>query len=121
MPSFAPRNTGDVYSNPVLVLTDRGCFSAASTFAVATLAYDNIRLMGDTTGGGMGLPAMGALPNGWRYRLSVTRTLALDGRNYENGVPPDILLKFNPQTAATLGRDNIIDSACAIIQLRTEK
>ena len=120
VPSFAPRNTGDVFSNPVLVLTDRGCFSAASTFAVATQAYDNIRLMGDTTGGGMGLPAMGALPNGWRYRLSVTRTLALDGRNYENGVPPDILLKFNPQTAATLGRDNIIDSACAIIQLRTK-
>ena len=53
-------------------------------------------------------------------RVSVTRTLALDGRNYENGVPPDILLKFNPQTAATLGRDNIIDSACAIIQQRTK-
>jgi C-terminal processing protease CtpA/Prc len=78
-------------------------------------------LMGDTTSGGLGLPTMGCLPNGWFYRFPVTRTFALDGNNYENGVPPDILLKFNPQTAATLGRDNIIDSACAIIQLRTEK
>ena len=120
VPSFAPRNTGEAYDNPVLVLTDRGCFSAASTFAIATQAYPNILLLGDTTGGGLGLPAMGALPNGWRYRLSVTRTLALDGHNYENGVPPDILLKFDPQAAATLGRDNIIDSACAIIQLRTK-
>lgn len=115
VPSFAPRNTGDVYDKPVLVLTDRGSFSAASTFAIATYAYDNIRLMGDTTGGGLGLPAMGSLPNGWRYRFSITRTLALDGRNYENGVPPDILLKFDLHTAATLGHDNIIDSACTLI------
>ena len=113
-PSFAPDNKGDVYDKPVLVLTDRGCFSATSTFAIATYAYENIHLMGDTTGGGLGLPAMGSLPNGWRYRFSVTRTLALDGNNYENGVPPDILLKFDRQ-AATLGRDNIIDSACNII------
>ena len=115
VPSYAPDNTGQAYDKPVLVLTDRGCFSAASAFAIATQAYDNILLMGDTTGGGLGLPAMGSLPNGWRYRLTVTRTLALDGGNYENGVPPDILLKFDPHTAATLGRDNIIDSACALI------
>ena len=100
---------------PVLVLVDRGCFSATSTFAIATQAYDNIRLMGDTTGGGLGLPTMGTLPNGWLYRFSITRTLALDGKNYENGVPPDILLPFDRRKAQTEGRDNIIDSACAII------
>lgn len=113
-PSFAPVNNGEVFDKPVYVLTDRGCFSATSTFAIATQAFDNLHLMGDTTGGGLGLPGMGALPNGWRYRLSVTRTLALDGSNYENGVPPDILLKFDRQ-GALLGRDNIIDSACSLI------
>ena len=115
VPTYAPNNTGDVYNKPVLVLTDRGSFSAASTFAIATFAYDNIRLMGDTTGGGLGLPAEMALPNGWICRFSSTRTLALDGRNYENGVPPDILLKFDRENAFLHHRDNIIDSACSII------
>ena len=114
-PTYAPAGVDSAYTLPVLVLTDRGCFSASSTFAVATQAYPNLLLMGDTTGGGMGLPTMGVLPNGWLYRFSITRTIALDGRNYENGVPPDILLPFDRAQAQTLGRDNIIDSACARI------
>lgn len=104
-----------VFTRPVVVLIDKGCFSATSVFAICTQAYDNMVLMGDTTSGGLGLPSMGYLPNGWRYRLPVTRTRALDGKNYENGVPPDILLPFDRQAAQTLGRDNMIDSACNYI------
>lgn len=114
-PTYAPQSVTDPFSLPVIVLVDRGCFSATSTIAIATQAYDNIFLMGDTTGGGLGLPTMGTLPNGWVYRFSITRTIALDGRNYENGVPPDILLPFDRERAHTLRRDNIIDSACALI------
>lgn len=114
-PTYAPQVSGEVFTRPVVVLTDRGCFSATSTFAVATQAYNNIWLMGDTTGGGMGLPTMGSLPNGWIYRFSITRTIALDGSNYENGVPPDIPLKFNRENAFAYHRDNIIDSACSLI------
>ena len=105
----------DAFHLPVIVLIDRGCFSATSSFAICTQAYDNMRLMGDTTSGGMGLPTMGVLPNNWRYRYSVTRTLALDGKNYENGVPPDIPLRLDRQAALNSRRDNIIDSACHII------
>ncbi len=115
VPTYAPVNDGDIFSLPVVVLIDRGCFSATSTFAIATQAYDNILLMGDTTGGGLGLPTCGTLPNGWVYRFSITRTLALDGCNYENGVPPDILLPFDREQAFRLRRDNIIDSACLLI------
>ena len=115
-PTFAPKaDTTTCFNLPVYVLTDRGCFSAASTFAIATQAYDHVHLLGDTTGGGMGLPAMGVLPNGWNYRFSITRTLALDGRNYENGVPPDIPVKFNPDLAFHSHRDNIIDTAVQLI------
>lgn len=114
--TFAPTIDDSLqYRQPVVVLIDRGCFSATSTFAIATQAYDNMVLMGDTTSGGMGLPAMGVLPNGWRYRLSVTRTLALDGKNYENGVPPEIHLRLDRQAALSMHRDNIIDSASRII------
>lgn len=118
--TYAPDVSDDttLFTRPVVVLVDRGCFSATSVFAICTQAYDNMVLMGDTTSGGLGLPTMGYLPNGWRYRLPVTRTKALDGNNYENGVPPDILLPFDRQLAQTLGRDNVIDSACSIILKR---
>ena len=105
----------DIFTKPVIVLIDRGCFSAASSFAICTQAYDNITLMGDTTSGGLGLPSMGVLPNGWRYRITVTRTFALDGGNYENGVPPDIPLRLDWEKVRLQGRDNIIDSACTLL------
>lgn len=114
-PTFAPVVVDtEAFMLPVVVLIDKGCFSAASAFAVCTQAYENMTLMGDSTSGGLGLPAMGALPNGWLYRLPVTRTIALDGKNYENGVPPDVYVPFDRAMAA-MGRDNIIDSACALI------
>ena len=50
----------DIFTKPVIVLIDRGCFSAASSFAICTQAYDNITLMGDTTSGGLGLPGRAA-------------------------------------------------------------
>ena len=46
-------------------------------FALSTTAYDNMFCVGDTTGGGLGMPNGGELPNGWRYRFSVTRTLGI--------------------------------------------
>ncbi|MCQ2274358.1 MAG: S41 family peptidase [Bacteroidales bacterium] len=103
------------FQQPVYVLIDRGCFSAASVFAISTQAYDNIKLVGDTTSGGLGLPSSGVLPNGWQYRFPVTRAIALDGNNYENGVPPDIYIAFNAEEAHLHGRDNIIDSVCQLI------
>ena len=92
------------------VLIDRGSYSATSFFAICTMAYDNIRLFGDYSGGGLGLPNGGVLPNGWTYRFSTTRTLAIDGRNYENGVPPDVRVLLDPACTAQ-GVDNVIEAA----------
>ena len=98
------------YTKPVAVLIDRGSYSATSFFALCTMAYDNIKLFGDYTGGGLGLPNGGALPNGWTYRFSVTRTLTIDGQNYENGVPPDVHVLLDPACTAH-GIDNVIEAA----------
>jgi hypothetical protein len=70
--------------------------------------------MGDTTAGGLAIPAGGALPNGWYYRFGVTRTIATDGVNYENGVPPDHIVHLDP-AATAIHHDNIIDSAANLI------
>lgn len=107
------------YTLPVAVLTDRGSYSATSIFALSTKAYDNMFCVGDTTGGGLGMPNGGELPNGWRYRFSVTRTLGIDGKNYENGMPPDYTVILDPAATAA-GRDNVIDSAAAIIKLKSK-
>jgi C-terminal processing protease CtpA/Prc len=98
------------YSGKVAVLTDRGSYSASSFFSVCTYEYDNIILVGDTTGGGLGLPNGGQLPNGWTFRFSITRTIAVDGGNYENGVPPDYTVILNDNVEDT-GVDNVIEFA----------
>lgn len=84
------------YLRPVAVLTDRGTYSAGSFTSIATKALDNVILVGDTTGGGLGLPNGGQLPNGWTYRFSITQALTLDlDPSYENGVPPDVVANFD--------------------------
>ena len=98
------------YTKPVAVLIDRGSYSATSFFSVCTMAYDNIKLFGDYSGGGLGLPNGGILPNGWAYRFSITRTIAIDGGNYENGVPPDVRVLIDPISTAQ-GIDNVIEAA----------
>lgn len=100
------------YTKPVAVLVDRGSFSATSFFAIDTKSFDNIKLFGDYTGGGLGLPNGGALPNGWTYRFSISRTLTADGQHpeWENGVPPDVRVLLDPAMTAQ-GIDNIIEAA----------
>ena len=102
------------YRKPFVVLTDRGSYSASSFFALCAKAYDNMIVMGDTTGGGLGLPNGGELPNGWTYRFPVTRTIAPDGKNYENGVPPDTVVLLTSEATAA-GKDNVIETAADLI------
>lgn len=92
-----------------MVLIDRGSYSATTFFALATKAFKNIKLIGDTTGGGGGLPNGGQLPNGWTYRFSVSQLLDLNGNNYaEDGVSPDIKAAFDWND---LTKDEILERA----------
>ncbi|KAA3621132.1 MAG: peptidase S41 [Bacteroidetes bacterium] len=88
--------TGTKYLKKVFILTDRGTYSAGSFTALAAKEIPNITLVGDTTGGGLGLPNGGQLPNGWTYRFSVSQTLTTDlDPSFENGVPPDVIQLFD--------------------------
>ncbi len=81
---------------PLIVLIDRGSYSATTFFALASKAIPNIILIGDKTGGGGGLPNGGQLPNGWTYRFSISQSFDLNKVNYsEEGVEPDIYAGFN--------------------------
>ncbi len=97
------------YTKKIAMLTDRGTYSAGSFTSLAAKAIPNIVLIGDTTGGGLGLPNGGQLPNGWTYRFSVTQALTLDkSPDYENGVPPDITVLFD---WTDLTKDEILERA----------
>ena len=109
-------------NKPIMVLVDRGSYSASSFFALSTKAIPNMYLVGDTTGGGLGLPNGGQLPNGWEYRFSVTQAYTVqqanqieagkidevNRENYENGVPPEIIATLNRMD---LTKDEIIERA----------
>lgn len=102
-------HAGITYLKPVAVLIDRGSYSATTMFAMAAGSIPNIMLIGDTTGGGGGMPNGGQLPNGWTYRFSVSQLVDPDGNNYaESGVPPDIYQEFD---WTDLTKDKIIERA----------
>jgi len=113
-PTYVSPSSGIRYNKKVMVLIDRGTFSAGSFTSLATLAIPNMVLMGDTTGGGLGLPNGGQLPNGWTYRFSITQSLDLHkNNNYENGVPPDINVLFD---WSDLTKDEVIERAILELQ-----
>lgn len=109
------------YIKRVAVLTNRGSYSATSFFALAMRTLPHVRVIGDTTGGGLGIPNGGELPNGWTYRFSVSRTLSIEkdslGNNYnwENGVPPHIKVGLD-KALAEKGFDSIIERAFEYIK-----
>ncbi len=113
-PVYVTPYEGIRYKNKVAVLTDRGTYSAGSFTSLATKALPSMILIGDTTGGGLGLPNGGQLPNGWHYRFSITQALTLDkSPDYENGVPPDIKVLFNWND---LTKDEIIERTILELQ-----
>lgn len=95
---------------PVVVLVNRGCFSSANDFAFTMKALDNVTLLGDTTGGGGGLPMSSELPNGWVVRFSSAPTYDADMNHVEFGVAPDIRLDMDSADIAA-GVDTYIEAA----------
>ena len=109
-PHEGPRFDGDV-----VVLTNRRSYSATTYFAQYMKILPNVTLVGDTTGGGGGIPAFRDLPNGWMLRLSSSRFLDPDGNSIESGVKPHVSLDLSPESLRE-GRDDIIEKAIEILR-----
>jgi len=104
------------FTKKIIVLTNKNSYSATSYFATATKAYENIILIGDSTGGGLGAPTGGELPNGWTFRFSASQTSVNSYSTwdhtdvFEDGVPPDIYVTFTDDDYAN-ENDPIIERA----------
>jgi hypothetical protein len=109
--SLSPSSRPNFTKNTIL-LTNRSCYSATNTFAALLKSQAHIIQLGDTTGGGGGLPVDYELPNGWNYRFSSTRSFLATGEDIEMGVIPEIPLNLDTSDY-NLGRDGLVEAALA--------
>ena len=100
---------------PVVVLTNRYCYSAANDFVQTMRIFPQVTVMGDKTGGGSGLPLNSELPNGWQVRFSACPMLDPDKNLTEFGIDPDIHVEITEEDLAR-GKDTIIESAILYLQ-----
>lgn len=98
------------WNKPAVVLTNRRVYSAANAFSVYMKTLPNVRLVGDHTGGGAGLPFSSSLPCGWSVRFSAVPMYDAQGQSTEFGIEPDYNIQQTDEDFAR-GRDTIIEFA----------
>ena len=102
------------WHKPVCVLTNRSVFSAANDFAVMMHTLPNVKLVGDHTGGGSGMPMSNSLPNGWSVRYSACPMYDAKKQQTEFGIDPDIKAALTDEATAQ-GIDLIIEAARKVL------
>jgi len=102
------------WQKKVVVLTNRKVFSAANEFVKEIRCCPNSTIVGDSTGGGSGLPFCSELPNGWNIRFSACPIYDTNKNNTEFGIAPDYQVSLNEYNRLQ-GFDTIIEYARELI------
>ena len=86
---FSPSDAGRIrYLKPIVILTNRSSYSATNNFVSIMKYRPNVKIVGDSTGGGSGMPFTSELPNGWTIRFSACSITDPEGNITEWGVEP---------------------------------
>ena len=102
-----------VFSHPIVLLTNRGCYSATESFILMMKTLPQVTVIGDTTGGATGNPIAAHLPNGWRYTLPTWQAADLNLSLIEDiGIAPDILVHMT-ESSILIGKDLMMEKALA--------
>jgi hypothetical protein len=100
------------YSGSVLILSDRGCMSAAEDFILAMRVLPTATVVGDTTVGASGGPLVRELANGWTYQMSQWIAYTPEHNTFEGvGLAPDVFVKPSLYTSTA---DAVMDRAIAL-------
>ena len=134
-PAEKGRIRWDASTQPVVVLANRHTFSAANNFVQlmkeldGTMTTDSvgakhpkmIKICGDRTGGGSGMPFESVLPNGWTLRFSACPMTDARGVSTEGGIDPSEGLKVDMDSLSAFNnhRDDIIEAARTYIANHT--
>lgn len=103
------------WQKPVVVLTNRSCYSAANIFVRNMREMPLVTIMGDRTGGGSGMPFTSELPIGWSVRFSAVVLLDARSEQTEFGIEPDVSSALDDALAAQ-GTDSMIEQARAFLK-----
>ncbi|MDE7160195.1 MAG: S41 family peptidase [Muribaculaceae bacterium] len=117
--TYSPADARRVSWNgtPVVVLTNRSCFSAANDFVAVMKSLPGVAVMGARTGGGGGLPFSSELPNGWAVRLSASPISGPGGEFIEFGVDPTPGCEVtSSDIQLARGTDHILDTALSLLE-----
>ncbi|MDE6717830.1 MAG: S41 family peptidase [Muribaculaceae bacterium] len=111
--SYEPASENHIrYLGPIIVLTNRSCFSAANNFVAVMKQLPNVRICGARTGGGGGLPFSSELPNGWAIRFSACPLTDNEDHPTEFGIDPSPGYEVHASDEELAkGKDAILDFA----------
>ena len=99
------------FDYPIVILTNRGCYSATESFVLMMKTLTKVVMIGDTTGGATGNPSVSYLPNGWRYTLPTWQARDIQGKLIEDvGIAPDIPINMT-ESSISMKRDLILEKA----------
>ena len=105
------------YYKPVVIICNRATYSAANNFAPIMKSLPNVRIVGDITGGGCGMPFTSELPNGWTVRFSASPIYDSNGKLTEFGVEPSEGCKVDMTKAdEDAGKDTILEHAFEVLR-----
>ncbi|MDR1516515.1 MAG: S41 family peptidase [Dysgonamonadaceae bacterium] len=118
-PKYISSSDNIRYQKPVVVLSNRGCYSATNEFVSVMKYAPNAIVVGDRTGGGSGLPFSSELPNGWAVRFSASPMFNAEKEQIEFGVEPDVKVDLKDEDVARK-TDTLIETARRIIKEKAE-
>jgi len=107
---------GPRYTGRVAVLINGACFSSTEYFAEMMKQIPSVVVIGDTTGGGGGIPEVLPLPSGAVLRIPTGEYRRYDGVPTEwNGIPPTTRVE-NSAVELSQGKDSQLEYAIQLLR-----
>ena len=113
-PQYIEPSSNLRWQKKVVLLTNRGVFSAANEFTTYMKCMPQVTVVGDRTGGGSGLPFTASLPNGWTVRFSACPTYDANHNQTEFGIDPDYNVALTDDDF-NKGKDTILEHARTLL------
>lgn len=105
------------WNGPIVLLTNRSCFSAANDFTSVMKSLPQVKVVGARTGGGGGLPFSSELPIGWAVRFSACPLMNAEMECTEFGIDPSPGCEVHAtEEDLAQGKDAILDFAIEMLK-----